>query len=444
MCQDQASFRPACCGIDRRRFLIGSGLAVVAAAADAECAWAQQPAHFKPCIDMPERNSPVDPPFATSVEEALMDQGVMGTSLGTWAAPRQALHSPAATAAAPRDRKQMPASAPARMAASSKWTDNDLKRSGTLRIGFLQVEKALMTRIMDIALEWTQYANINFTQVNDSDAEILVACRAGAGHWSYVGRDKPAYPGQQTMNLEITLASLANQYDRGVVLHEFGHALGCIHEHQNPGKGGMEFDAAKTIDYFRRNFGWDEGKTQFNVLKRYATNELLRFSDFDIKSIMLYSYSAEITKNHLGTPVNSVLSETDINFISQLYQGRYKVEPKKDPPVPPDSEPRLLKLGEPMPGAITPKVPANQFALEIATEEAYTLQTEGATQVSLKLFAPDNTAVTLEPGKVLTTKDLVNQKVVRNFATGKYRVEVCHRLEGGVGEYSIRYDRGVR
>ena len=30
--------------------------------------------------------------------------------------------------------------------------------------------------------------------------------------------------------------------DRPTVLHEFGHALGLIHEHQSPFKGGFEWD----------------------------------------------------------------------------------------------------------------------------------------------------------------------------------------------------------
>jgi len=30
--------------------------------------------------------------------------------------------------------------------------------------------------------------------------------------------------------------------DRPTVLHEFGHALGLIHEHQSPFKGGFEWN----------------------------------------------------------------------------------------------------------------------------------------------------------------------------------------------------------
>ena len=30
--------------------------------------------------------------------------------------------------------------------------------------------------------------------------------------------------------------------DRATVLHEFGHAIGLIHEHQSPFKGGFEWN----------------------------------------------------------------------------------------------------------------------------------------------------------------------------------------------------------
>ena len=30
--------------------------------------------------------------------------------------------------------------------------------------------------------------------------------------------------------------------DRSTVLHEFGHSLGLIHEHQSPFPGGFEWD----------------------------------------------------------------------------------------------------------------------------------------------------------------------------------------------------------
>ena len=35
--------------------------------------------------------------------------------------------------------------------------------------------------------------------------------------------------------------------DRGTILHEFGHALGLIHEHQSPASGGFEWDREEVL-----------------------------------------------------------------------------------------------------------------------------------------------------------------------------------------------------
>ena len=52
------------------------------------------------------------------------------------------------------------------------------------------------------------------------------------GSWSYIGTDALHIPKEsKTMNLGFI--------DRSTVMHEFGHALGLIHEHQSPFKGGF-------------------------------------------------------------------------------------------------------------------------------------------------------------------------------------------------------------
>jgi len=55
------------------------------------------------------------------------------------------------------------------------------------------------------------------------------------GSWSYIGTDATKLPLESfTMNL--------GSVDRPTVLHEFGHALGLIHEHQSPFKGGFKWN----------------------------------------------------------------------------------------------------------------------------------------------------------------------------------------------------------
>ena len=55
------------------------------------------------------------------------------------------------------------------------------------------------------------------------------------GSWSYIGTDAATIPKESfTMNLGFV--------DRSTILHEFGHSIGLIHEHQSPFKGGFEWN----------------------------------------------------------------------------------------------------------------------------------------------------------------------------------------------------------
>src|SRR5438128_1710060 len=55
------------------------------------------------------------------------------------------------------------------------------------------------------------------------------------------------------------------EYER-VVVHEFGHALGAIHEHQNP-KGGIEWNLPAVYAYFAGPPNhWSKEETDLNVV----------------------------------------------------------------------------------------------------------------------------------------------------------------------------------
>ena len=50
--------------------------------------------------------------------------------------------------------------------------------------------------------------------------------------------------------------------DRGTVLHEFGHSLGLIHEHQSPFKGGFEWnrdEVSTLISHHLVRVAWGKG-----------------------------------------------------------------------------------------------------------------------------------------------------------------------------------------
>jgi hypothetical protein len=101
-------------------------------------------------------------------------------------------------------------------------------------------------------------------------------------------------------------------------LHECGHMLGLIHEHQNPA-GKIPWNVPVVLDYYRRTQGWDEAQTRAQVLKVYDAR-MLTNGGFDQNSIMLYPIPAE----HLIDPSravgwNKAISKSDCAFVGTIY-----------------------------------------------------------------------------------------------------------------------------
>ena len=107
------------------------------------------------------------------------------------------------------------------------------------------------------------------------------------------------------------------EYER-VVVHEFGHALGCVHEHQSP-KAHLHWNKEKVYEVFSGspNF-WSRDDIDHNILQKYSPKGMAATA-FDEASIMLYQFDAALFKDGQGTPLNFALSDHDKRFIAQMY-----------------------------------------------------------------------------------------------------------------------------
>ena len=186
-----------------------------------------------------------------------------------------------------------------------------------LRIRFLDGEPALHLRVRAHAETWLQYANLGFAFGNHADPEIRVSF-SGRGYWSLVGTD--AMRGDRkapTMQLGGFTAAAGDLELRRTVLHEFGHAIGCIHEQASPA-AAIPWNESRVYEFYREWQRWDDDTIYRNVLQRYSAAETL-YSNFDPASIMQYPVPAHLTRNGYEIGWNTELSAGDKSFIARMY-----------------------------------------------------------------------------------------------------------------------------
>ncbi len=199
-----------------------------------------------------------------------------------------------------------------------KWPEDHQ----TINCRFLDGDATQRKRVEAKAHLWEQHANIKFKFVASGDAEIRISFSADAGSWSALGTDAlvekyfPKY--QPTMNFGWLKADTNDKEYERVVVHEFGHALGLIHEHQNP-TAKLKWNKPEVYRVFSGspNF-WTKQEIDFNILNRYSPQGLAN-TLFDPKSIMLYMFSGSLFLDGKATNNNTKLSETDKQFIGMQY-----------------------------------------------------------------------------------------------------------------------------
>jgi hypothetical protein len=201
--------------------------------------------------------------------------------------------------------------------------------------------------------EWEKYANVTFRFVPDNAGftHIRIKLGTGLGHNSAVGTEANfRKQNEQTMNFD-TLAFVDGDYYlarvkkkgiqppytldhlrtemredpnhwnlqemRRVILHEFGHALGLLHEQSYP--EAISWKKTDSIyQYYWQTQGWSKQQVDFNVFEvgnRFYTNG----TQYDPKSIMHYAINAWETTDGYSVKNNFELSEGDKKLIASLY-----------------------------------------------------------------------------------------------------------------------------
>lgn len=219
------------------------------------------------------------------------------------------------------------------------------KRSQTIKVCFHTGTRKAQERVIQVAREWMRYANVVFdfeeggaprTCKGDNSEDIKVTFEDNKGWWSVPGTISRGQ--DPSMNLQffgVDTPMLKNGQAapegpiRATILHEFGHALGLLHEHQSPNANcdaEIDWDAAYKIG---AGIGWDKGLVDRNF-RQLASTTSLNVTEVDRKSIMHYSLPPTLFKRGKESACyvteNLELSEQDRKFIASIY-------PKEEAPM---------------------------------------------------------------------------------------------------------------
>ena len=192
-----------------------------------------------------------------------------------------------------------------------------------LNIGFLDddADEDLMDRVKTAAKIWTEFARLTFVFVNDvKQAQIRISF-SQSGSWSVLGNTALQVPkNKPTMNFGWLTPNSSDEQVRSVVLHEFGHAIGLIHEHQNPA-GGIPWNKPQVYrDLSAPPHQWDKEKVDRNFFAVYD-KELTVHTKVDDKSIMMYPIAQNwVTEAGFARDLNADLSDLDRSFIREQYK----------------------------------------------------------------------------------------------------------------------------
>lgn len=161
--------------------------------------------------------------------------------------------------------------------------------------------------------EWTSDLDISFNVRSDAKSEIRVSFENLL--FASIGKDALRVP----LDLPtLQVSDLGNPKNlKKYAKHEFGHVLGCIHEHQSP-KAPFNINQEYVLEKYRSMpYGWPTSLIKSNFFKMTGGNILA--SDYDADSIMIYGLSSKETHEEISLNYNNDLSATDKEFIHHFY-----------------------------------------------------------------------------------------------------------------------------
>ncbi|KAA0963120.1 M12 family metallopeptidase [Pseudomonas sp. ANT_H12B] len=197
----------------------------------------------------------------------------------------------------------------------------------TLKILVFQYDEHTFEIVKKGALKWLPYISLKFEflEMDEQDIysseEFLGDIRVNfqpsfaSGGGSSIGTDAlTGCPHDASMQLGTNFSS---PHYEGMVIHEFGHALGLNHEHQHP-DANIPWDREKTYLYYQNVMGFTKQEVDFNVLPLERVPGRT-YTPYDRQSVMHYNVRNELTIGDWQQTASMQISEGDIAMMKKAY-----------------------------------------------------------------------------------------------------------------------------
>lgn len=197
---------------------------------------------------------------------------------------------------------------------------------------------SLTRRIRDVAREWNGVAGIpdfdfgpgqEVQTCRPGQFSVAIGLTNGASN-SEVGRfsRKKAQQARASMQLQLSVLRGSNDLFRNLVLHEFGHVLGMLHEVQHSdGQCWAQFDQPKLYEFYREEYGQSNEALVRSILYTFdpatMNRDTISTAQLDDTSVMMYSFPKRVyiqpASRPCWAPVNDEISPLDITTLQRSY-----------------------------------------------------------------------------------------------------------------------------
>jgi hypothetical protein len=296
--------------------------------------------------------------------------------------------------------------------------------------------------ILEYANAWN--CGVSFHETMRQSEAVCRIGRGPYGHYSYLGTDNSLIDvNQVTMNLQgFTSTTPLSEWWR-VVPHEFGHFLGCPHEHARA-EIIRRLNQEATIQRFMREQGWTRAQVIAQVFTPLEQSSIMGTAS-DETSIMAYRFEGDLTLDGRPIPGGMRPNAGDLAFMSKIYPKVGTDDPSlppTDPPPdpPPVEKPKGTRLKRGRWSAASKYEPAKgptPFLMNVAQAGPYAIDIagEGLWDVELTRLG-DPVSV---PLRQLGDKSDAPNALVSLQRPGDYLLTVRHRKATRPGSFRVRY-----